>query len=160
MFSFGLNRGTLDVFPRKRNRPPTYQTVSLCPLCICLQAAGRQIKDFFSSKLSEKQSLCLVPLVASGAEWITTWENSRANVASNKGLRSWIRYHSRRETGFRLSHLLCMQHSLMKQKEEVKDREPIRTFLPSKMTDFTVHIQNCTVAIHLFHRLFYDEKSI
>lgn len=65
-----------------------------------------------------------------------------------------------RERGFRLSHLLCMQHSLMKQKEEVKDWKPIRTFLPSKKMDFTVHTQNCTVAIHLFHRLFYDEKSI
>ena len=163
MFSFGLNRGTLDVFPRKRNRLLTCQTVSLCPLCICLQAAGLQIKDFFYSKLSEKQSLCLVPLVASGAEWITTWENvlnGRANVASNKGLRSWIRHHSMRETGFRLSHPLCMQHSLMKQKEDVKDREPIRTFLPSKKMDFTVHIQNCTVAVRFFHRLFYDEKSI
>lgn len=45
---------------------------------------------FFYSNLSEKQSLCLVPLVASGAEWIT-WENvlsGRANVASNKRLRS------------------------------------------------------------------------
>lgn len=91
MFSFGLNRGTLDVFPSKRNGPLTCQTVLLCPLCICLQAAGLQIKDFFYSNLSEKQSLCLVPLVASRAEQITTWESvlsGRANVASNKGLRS------------------------------------------------------------------------
>lgn len=66
----GLNKGTLDVFPRKRNRPLTRQTVPLYLLCICLQAAGLQIKDFSYSKLSEKQSLCLVPLVSSGAEWI------------------------------------------------------------------------------------------
>lgn len=163
MFSFGLKRGTLDVFPRKRDRPLTRQTVSLCLLSICLQAAGLQIKDFSYCKLSEKQSLCLVPLVASGAEWITTWENGlngRANVGSNKGLGSWIRYHSMRKTGFRLCHLLCMQHSLIKQKEEVKDWEPIRTFLPFKKMDFTVQIKTCTVAIHLFHRLFYDQESI
>lgn len=93
----------------------------------------------------------------------TTWENGlngRVNVASNKGLKSWIRYHSMRKAGFRLHQPLCKQHSLIKQKEEVKDWEPICAFLPFKMMDFTVQTQNSTVAIHFFHRLFYDEKSI
>lgn len=65
-----------------------------------------------------------------------------------------------RKAGFRLHQPLCKQHSLIKQKEEVKDWEPICAFLLFKMMDFTVQTQNSTVAIHLFHRLFYDEKSI